>query len=145
MSVDCIDHGRTRALVDGAYAQVTAQGKVRRLHRVVYCDHNNVDIDSIDDKVIRHTCDNPRCVNPDHLLIGTHQDNMDDKVERGRSRCMTLRVLADDQVRAIRSAYEPSRKGVANPNGYRGLAKRFGVDSNAIRLIIIGTTYKEVT
>jgi hypothetical protein len=139
----CIDHGKTRALVEG-YAQVTVAGKVRRLHRVVYCEHNAVDIDSIWDKVIRHTCDNPRCVNPEHLVIGTHQDNMDDKVSRGRSRMLTQRLLADDQVRAIRSAYVPSRKGVVNPNGFRGLAKRFGVDSNAIRLIVLGLTYKEV-
>lgn len=34
---------------------------------------------------ILHSCDNPRCCNPEHLRIGTHQDNMNDKVSRGRS------------------------------------------------------------
>lgn len=32
-----------------------------------------------------HTCDNPWCINPDHLYIGTIDDNIDDMIERGRS------------------------------------------------------------
>jgi len=34
--------------------------------------------------VVRHTCDNPPCYNPDHLLSGTYQDNVNDAKERGR-------------------------------------------------------------
>ena len=37
-----------------------------------------------DGMIVRHTCDNRLCCNPRHLLAGTHQDNVDDMVERGR-------------------------------------------------------------
>ena len=37
-----------------------------------------------DGLVVRHTCDNRICVNPEHLEVGTHQDNMDDMVRRNR-------------------------------------------------------------
>jgi len=47
--------------------------------------------------VVRHSCDNPGCVNPDHLELGTQQENMDDMRRRGRAR-----VLSADEAAAVR-------------------------------------------
>ena len=51
------------------------------LSRFVYYNYNG---EIPTGKVIRHTCDNPRCINPEHLIIGTQWDNVHDAVERGR-------------------------------------------------------------
>ena len=62
---------------------------------------------------VLHTCDNPPCVNPDHLYTGTAKDNAQDCIKRGR-RAEThqpharFRKLTDDQVRDIRQDERPA-------------------------------------
>lgn len=69
--------------------------------------------------LVLHSCDNPWCVNPSHLRIGTLQDNMDDKVARGRVFRPTgtnhhAATLTDSQVLDIRRrAPKTSRKQLA--------------------------------
>lgn len=43
--------------------------------------------DEVDDMFVCHHCDNPPCVNPNHLYIGTQQDNVDDRMERNGDCC----------------------------------------------------------
>lgn len=66
-----------------------------------------------DGLVIRHTCDNPPCVNPDHLRDGTQADNIADRQARGRHRPGRLlgeahpaHRLTEAEVRAIRVMYQ---------------------------------------
>lgn len=54
-------------------------------HRLTYCVANGVTLATIEGKVVRHTCDNPRCINPVHLQLGTQADNVRDRQERGRN------------------------------------------------------------
>lgn len=67
-------------------------------HRVSYI----VNIGPVPDgQVIRHTCDNRRCISPEHLLPGTTQQNADDMKARGRSNTGTRHWnsrLTEDQV-----------------------------------------------
>ena len=61
--------------------------------------------------LVRHKCDNPPCINPDHLELGTNKDNSQDMVQRNRS----CRKLSDEDVKKIRqlSAEGHSRVEVA--------------------------------
>lgn len=56
--------------------------KLLRAHRVAYALRHGAAPDSL---VLRHQCDNRRCVNPSHLLPGTKKQNMEEAVERGRN------------------------------------------------------------
>ena len=58
--------------------------KNKRLHRLVWEMHNAEPIP--DGMVIRHKCDNRECCNPFHLELGTQAQNIQDMIERGRSR-----------------------------------------------------------
>ncbi len=56
-----------------------------------------------------HTCDNPPCINVEHLFLGTQQDNMDDKMAKGRQAYGEYQgsaKLSDDIIREIRRRYD---------------------------------------
>jgi hypothetical protein len=64
-----------------------------RAHRVAWEIWHLVDIP--DGMQILHSCDNPRCCNPNHLRPGTHTENMADKVARGRHKSGALQHSGD--------------------------------------------------
>ena len=58
-----------------------------KAHRQAYADANGIDARSdAMPEVVMHSCDNPPCVNPDHLVGGTAADNVADKIAKGRLR-----------------------------------------------------------
>ena len=88
--------------IDG-YGSFWLTGRNFRANRVAYFLANNKDPGEL--KVCHH-CDNRKCCNPEHLYMGTHEENMRDMVGRGRSSVGIINngaKLTDDQVIAIRS------------------------------------------
>lgn len=63
------------------YGQVTIQGKTIGTHRFSYKYHKKIDPGKY---LVCHTCDNPPCVNPNHLWLGTEKDNVHDMHHKGR-------------------------------------------------------------
>lgn len=71
----------TGAKTGNGYGTIWIDGEYVAAHRASYLIHNR----SIDaDRQVCHRCDTPLCVNPAHLYLGTHQDNMNDRNGRRR-------------------------------------------------------------
>lgn len=85
-------------------------------HRFSMREFNGVDVNGFQ---VRHTCDNPRCVNPSHLLLGSHQDNMDDKTDRKRQtrgREVNTAKITETQAIEITQSTKPA-KAIAEEYG----------------------------
>ena len=111
------------------YGRVFINGKRFYAHRVAYCEANNLSLLDIEGLVVRHDCDNPSCVNPKHLLIGTHADNVWDKIERHRDpkgERHGMAKLTEPQVADIRSRDLSARGSTV------ALAREFSVSHTVI-------------
>lgn len=128
---ECISHCNP----DG-YTRISFKGKTSKLSRVIYLLYNGY---LPDDLVVRHTCDNPSCVNPEHLLLGTQQDNVDDCISRNRNtkgESQPTSKLTEEKVREI-------RKLKGQFTGYQ-VAKMYNMDYSVIYGIWRGEGWKHV-
>lgn len=75
---NCIIHDRNKCL---GYVQISVNGKKMYYHRWIW-EQKYGPIP--DDKKVLHKCDNPACINVDHLFLGTQKDNVQDAVNKGR-------------------------------------------------------------
>lgn len=62
------------------YGKMLYKGKPVLVHRYSLATHLGKDLETL--KLVRHKCDNPGCINPNHLLEGNHSQNFRDKHER---------------------------------------------------------------
>ena len=112
------------------YGKFTVLGITHRAHRIAFM----LCVDDIPDGAsVLHSCDNPSCINPNHLFLGTHQNNVDDMMAKRRNipprgSMQGQSKLTEDDVREIRKLLD---QGLS----YRDIAARYNVTNGNIYLI----------
>ena len=143
----CIDAGGRSGTHGYCYKQ--HQNKQVLAHRLAYAEANGLDIFTMGG-VVLHSCDNPRCVNPSHLSLGTHADNVADKVAKGRhchgdtwqgvrGEAHHKAKLTAADVQYIREHSIPGHKEF----GRAAMARRFNVAPQLISAIALGQIWRE--
>jgi hypothetical protein len=106
-----------------------------RVHRYMWTLENQIDPGIF---IICHACDNPICVNPEHLFLGTHADNAKDKVKKGRVPTVIGRVkLSFDIAEKIRKDRQE------NGTTYKVFCERYNISKGHVSDIINNRIWTE--
>lgn len=117
--------------------RTTIGGKEYKVHRLVYEEEHG---EIPEGAACYHKCDNPSCINPDHIFLGTHQDNMTDMVKKGRQargEGSGRTDLTDETAYLIKFGC----KSLSNS----AIAKALGIDKGTVWEIRSGYGWKHIT
>lgn len=117
--------------VKNGYGWRTWLGETTTAHRIEYCKANGLRLEDIQGMIIRHKCDNPLCINPEHLVVGTQQQNVNDMHERHRE----FRKLSPENVDLLKAEYVRG----SSTSGTAALAKKYGLSQPHVSQIVNGT------
>ena len=118
-----------------AYGQLQRRGRLLLAHRVAY----ERAVGPIPDgMMVCHHCDQPRCIRPDHLFLGTPADNMHDMIDKGRQRWVTVAGEQNGRARLTQAQVDAIRVSGETP---LGLAARFGISRSTIYSILRGRSW----
>ncbi len=126
-----------KGLFSTGYAQMHINGQGRGAHVVSYQEF----IGEIPEGLcVLHKCDNPICINPEHLFLGTPQDNSDDMVNKRRSAVATNRhaKLTPADVLFIRRKVKEGRSN-------HDLAEVYGVTKETIDNVVLRKSWKHIS
>ena len=113
----------TSSLSKGGYGGFSLNGKTIFAHRASWILNKGKIPKGLH---VCHKCDRPACVNPEHLFLGTHTENMIDMIRKGRH---GYSVLSKEKVKEIKRMYTEGEKQVS-------IAKKFNVSRQLIWSII---------
>lgn len=112
---------------------------IQRGHQFSYLVYNGNEIKN--NEVICHKCDNPKCVNPDHLFLGTAYDNMHDMIQKGRKKVgldSGKSILTEFDVINIRKKFNSGNFTVME------LSRIYKVSWTNIKKIVSNNTWKHI-
>jgi hypothetical protein len=93
---------------------------------------------------VLHKCDNPPCINPSHLFLGTHADNMQDCTNKGRRSNPPVRMGAGNNKAKLDNQKVLEIREVAGTMSNRAIAAKFNVDPSVIGDVIARRTWRHV-
>lgn len=136
--------GKSRSGSSGLYGRIQVNKKTIPAHRFSWELHNEQKIP--DGMFVLHKCDNPECVNPEHLFLGTHQDNTNDKVSKNRQAkgdSFKHRKPAKGSANGLAKLTEESAKKIFNDTRpQRKIAETYGVSQAVVSNIKLMKTWK---
>ena len=124
-------YGHFRRFIDGKW-------KMYKAHRYAYEHHRNIGV-LPSQQIVCHVCDNPSCVNPHHLFVGTHQDNMSDCVEKQRNSYGIRKwhkALTPDEINTIRQLRQ---EGLT----YKAIGAMVGTSASQAHRVATYKTHKD--
>lgn len=133
---DCWEWKKSKA--KGGYGWIGWEGQTKRAHILSWVDAHGPVPEGLR---VRHKCDNPPCINPNHLLLGTDLQNEQDKWERGRG----LFGEAHPGARFSEAQVLAFRRGRADFRGSTSeYARSLGVNPPTMYQILSGKTWKHL-
>ena len=130
----------SKSLTTYGYGQFNINGCMWATHRLSYVIAHKIIPDGM---CVCHKCDNAKCVNPDHLFLGTKNDNMQDMIQKGRAFHPTgenapMPKLSAQHVAEIRALYKMGFARKAT------LARAYGIGRSAVGQLLLGRAWPDV-
>lgn len=123
----------------GGYGMFSADHKNHLAHRLMYVKYNG---NIPENKNVCHKCDNPSCVNPQHLWLGTHQENMTDMITKKRDKksygsANHLATITEKEAREIKIKHKEGMN-------MREIHRALNISYRVIQHICAGESWKHI-